>query len=276
MKGTRKAARSERQFNELTGTEWIRFTRSWFVCNPPRRGAAEIKHPAKFPEGLAEEFIRFFTRSGERVLDPFAGVGSTLVACRAAGRPCVGVEISPQFLELARSRPELGDDSLLLHGDARNASDLLRERQLDPVQMILTSPPYWDMLRKSRGGVQSVHKQRLSKGLEIFYSNDARDLGNIVEYDEFVGVLRDIFVDLRGILAPNRYLVVICQNVRTPEGVVRPLAWDLTRALSEAFDFKGERIWVQDNKPLGIWGYPSEFVTNVHHHYCLVFKNSRP
>ena len=49
--------------------------------------------------------------------------------------------------------------------------------------------------------------------------------------------------------------------------------WDLARALSATYAFKGERLWVQDNKRLGCWGWPSEFVTNVHHHYCLVFKN---
>ena len=40
--------------------------------------------------------------------------------------------------------------------------------------------------------------------------------------------------------------------------------------------FKGEKIWCQDNKKLGIWGYPSEFVSNVHHHYCLIFKKPKP
>jgi DNA modification methylase len=266
--------RSERQFNELTGTEWIRFTRSWFVCNPPRRGASEIEHPAKFPERMVEEFVRFFTRSGEIVLDPFGGVGSTVAAAHQHGRNGVGVEINPAFLALARGRSDIPDDALLLEGDARNARSLLQARGIEQVQMILTSPPYWDMLRKSRGGVLSVQKTRKARGLREFYSDDSRDLGNIADYREFVDALRDIFVGLRSLLAPDRYMVIVCQNVRTPEGIVRPLAWDLTAALSEAYHFKGERIWVQDNKKLGIWGYPTEFVTNVHHHYCLVFKNS--
>jgi len=50
------------------------------------------------------------------------------------------------------------------------------------------------------------------------------------------------------------------------------LAWDLAGELDRFLVFKGERVWCQDNKKLGIWGYPSEFVLNVHHHYCLVFK----
>jgi hypothetical protein len=36
--------------------------------------------------------------------------------------------------------------------------------------------------------------------------------------------------------------------------------------------FQGERIWCQDSKKLGIWGYPTVFVPNYHHHYCLIFR----
>ncbi len=256
--------------NDLTGREWIRFTRSWFVHNPPRRKSSETQHPAKFPEGMAEEFIRFFTRRGERVLDPFAGVGSTLVACESSGREGVGIEISSDFVTLARTHPAVRSQRML-QGDARDVAELLRE----PVQMVLTSPPYWDMLGHSRGGVQSVHKRRKAQGLRTVYSRDPQDLGNISSYATFLKALSEIFFKVGELLEPNRYMVVVCQNVRVPEGFVRPLAWDLASQLAERFQFKGERIWVQDNKPLGIWGYPTEFVTNVHHHYCLVFKNVR-
>ncbi len=54
---------------------------------------------------------------------------------------------------------------------------------------------------------------------------------------------------------------------------MRPLAWDLTRRLSQTFSFQGERVWCQNSKPLGIWGYPTVFVPNVHHHYCLIFRH---
>ncbi|HTE17447.1 MAG TPA: hypothetical protein VK689_03575 [Armatimonadota bacterium] len=97
----------------------------------------------------------------------------------------------------------------------------------------------------------------------------------MADYDAFLRELTGILADLRLVLAPGRYLTVITQNVRVPGGEVRPLAWDLARLLAEHYTFKGERIWVQDNKPLGCWGWPKEFVTNVRHHYCLNFKNDR-
>jgi len=85
----------------------------------------------------------------------------------------------------------------------------------------------------------------------------------------------EIFEGLKGLLRAERYLVVVVQNVRDTNGEVRPLAWDLARRLSDTFSFQGERIWCQNSKPLGIWGYPKVFIPNYHHHYCLVFQNTK-
>ena len=58
----------------------------------------------------------------------------------------------------------------------------------------------------------------------------------------------------------------------TKDKEMKPLAWDLAKRLNEKFILKQERIWCQDNKTLGIWGYPTVYISNVHHHYCLVFQ----
>ena len=55
----------------------------------------------------------------------------------------------------------------------------------------------------------------------------------------------------------------------------RPLAWDIGKGISEIYKFKGEKIWCQDNKTLYPYGYRFSFIPNVHHHYCLIFKNDR-
>ena len=57
-----------------------------------------------------------------------------------------------------------------------------------------------------------------------------------------------------------------------PNGDMLPIAWDIARVLSPTYRLRQERIWVQDQKMLGIWGYPTTYVSNVHHHYCLVFR----
>lgn len=274
-------ARPDSPLNDLTGTEWIRFTRSWFVAAPPPRTAAERGHPAKFPEALCEEFLRFFTKRGMWVLDPFAGTGSTLVAARRLGRHAIGIELDPEFAELARARSNGGAEGTgsarVLTGDARGLAAMFRAHELPRVQFVLTSPPYWDMLSKSRGGVTSIHRERARTGLRTVYSADPRDLGNLHEYAAFVDAVVDVLTAAAEQLEVGRYLVVVLQNLRDADGRVRRLAWDVAARLDgPLLAFQGERIWCQDAKRLGIWGYPVTFVPNYHHHYCLIFRRGGP
>jgi hypothetical protein len=129
------------------------------------------------------------------------------------------------------------------------------------------------MLRTSRGGVFSKQKQRIASGLDSHYSEDSDDLGNIQSYDAFVRETARVFARVGRCLAAGRYLVVVAQNLRAPDGEVKPLAWDLAREIGAGgLVFQGERIWCQNTKPLGIWGYPKIFVPNYHHHYCMIFR----
>src|SRR5512147_462990 len=89
------------KLNNLTNKEWLKFQKSWFVHNPPPRKKGVLVHPAKFPETMAQEFIEFFTKQGETVLDPMAGTGSTLVAALRAGRNSVGIELNPKYAKIA-------------------------------------------------------------------------------------------------------------------------------------------------------------------------------
>src|SRR2546426_1008490 len=94
------------KLNELSGTDWIKFTKSWFVHRPEPRGDQKIRHPASFPESLVREFILFFTKRGQLVIDPFLGTGSTLVASLEADRNAVGFEIVDRYAEISRKRIE--------------------------------------------------------------------------------------------------------------------------------------------------------------------------
>src|SRR4030066_2460567 len=90
------------KLNDLSPKEWIKFQKSWFIHTPPPRKKNVLQHPAKFPETLAQEFIEFFTRRGQNVLDPMVGTGSTLVAALRAGRASYGIEINPTYADLSR------------------------------------------------------------------------------------------------------------------------------------------------------------------------------
>src|SRR5947209_18362030 len=89
------------KLNELSGRDWIKFTKSWFVHRPEPRGDRKIRHPASFPESLVKDFVSFFTRKGRLVLDPFVGPGRTLVAALEPGRSVIGFQIVKKFPDIS-------------------------------------------------------------------------------------------------------------------------------------------------------------------------------
>jgi modification methylase len=61
-------------------------------------------HPAPFPEKLPGRLLRLYTYSGEIVLDPFVGTGTTCAVARSMGRHYIGIDIVPEYVELARQK----------------------------------------------------------------------------------------------------------------------------------------------------------------------------
>lgn len=75
-------------------------------------------HSAVFPEDLPEWFIKLFTKTGDWVLDPFMGSGTTVRVAQAMGRNAIGIEILPEYYEIAKQ-------------------DIIPTLKLDAVQMAL-------------------------------------------------------------------------------------------------------------------------------------------
>lgn len=71
---------------------------------PSYKGATPADHPAVFPVALLREYLRSLTGRGDVVVDPFAGSGSTLIACEELGRRCYAMEIEPRYCDVIRSR----------------------------------------------------------------------------------------------------------------------------------------------------------------------------
>jgi DNA modification methylase len=262
--------------NNLTNKEWLKFQKSWFIHNPPPRKKGVLLHPAKFPETMAQEFIEFFTKEGETVLDPMAGTGSTLVAALRSGRNSYGIELNPKYAKIAKQiieeeRKTLGEKvegitSKVINGDAAKIADF----GLSTFDYVLTSPPYWDMLRVK--GAETQKKRRSSDELDVHYSDDPNDLGNIENYEQFLGSLVEIYKELKPLLRDKAYLTIIVKNVKKG-GKIYPLAWDIARELGKTYTLKDEKIWLQDNQPLAPYGLGSAWVSNTFHHYCLQFRN---
>jgi len=278
------------KLNDLSGKEWIKFTKTWFIHRPAPRENAKLLHPAAFPESLVKEFIMFFTKKGQLVLDPFLGTGSTLIACVESNRSGVGVEVVKKWADIAEMRvkklleQKRGSEHLLasmglfsekliikvIHGNSMELSKIWEENHFPPADYCITSPPYWNQLKRN----YIRQRERAERGLDTKYSEDPNDIGNIDGYEEFLRALKEIFNEVYKVMKKGGYLTVITNNVFCM-GRLYPLAFDTLKILSEkpcAWVPKDEKIWLQDDKrllPLGIY---NAWIGNRAHQYCLIFR----
>lgn len=77
---------------------------TWYTQIWQLTGASTKKHPAPYPEELANRLIRMFSFVGDTVLDPFLGSGTTMLAASRIGRNSIGVEVDPDYARMAHER----------------------------------------------------------------------------------------------------------------------------------------------------------------------------
>ncbi len=249
---------------------------SWFILKPQRRNKKEVQHPAKYPEDLAEMFVQTFSQKGENVFDPMSGTGSTQISAVKFGRNGYGTELSSFFADIARDRVlsyifqevNAGRDqdveADIIHADAFRAKELGFPKQ----HLLITSPPYWDMLNMK--GAENQAK-RIKKGLLTNYSDDDKDLGNVADYHDFIRKLTKLYFELIDMLVPGGIMVVVVKNIKK-KGKNYPFAWDLGAILQEKMHLLPEVFWLQDDISIAPYGYGNTFVSNTFHQYCLIFQ----
>lgn len=269
------------QLNDLTAKEWIPETVS--VWNQRGLGAGhpdaqiERQHPAPFSFTDVGRLIRFFTKKGHTVLDPFVGVGSTLKACAIDERHGIGIELNPEFAELSRQRLATEvrdmfstvDGQRILEGDARDHLPTLMDESVD---FVVTSPPYWSILKKVD---HKVRQERTGKGLAKDYGEHERDLAKIESYDDFLRELAAIFGECARVLKRGRYMAIIVSDFRDKSKYIMFHA-DLARAL-EAYgmEMRGLKVLYQRHKKVFPYGYPYSYVPNIHNQYILILQKPK-
>jgi DNA modification methylase/transcriptional regulator with XRE-family HTH domain len=267
--------------NALTSTEWIPETVSVWTQRGLGAGHAdaqiERQHPAPFSFTDVARLIRFFSKPGDRILDPFAGVGSTLKACAIEGRRGVGIELNVRYAKLTRERLKkevhttngMGTEQEVLQGDSRK---LLASIQADSVDFVVTSPPYWNILHKED---HKAKQERKAHDLDTRYSDDPRDLGNVKAYPDFLAELTGILGQCGRVLKRKKYMAVIVSDFRDKSKFIMFHA-DLARALEQRnFGLRGLKVLYQRHKKIFPYGYPYAYVPNIHHQFILILQNER-
>lgn len=76
----------------------------WPIVSTPQREKTHGKHPTQKPLGLLRRILRASSKPGDLILDPFCGSGTTGVAALELGRRFIGIDLSPEYLQLAERR----------------------------------------------------------------------------------------------------------------------------------------------------------------------------
>ncbi len=267
-----KLNKDSKRYNELTGKEWLQYSFSIWRELKKTNGEKKLEHPAMFPVQLASRVIEVFTKKQGVVLDPFLGVGSTVVAAYQKQRKGIGFELSGEFSTIARIRLKEEKKGILdgkdfiepkiYNKDSRNLLDYVKVNSVD---LCLTSPPYWNILNMKR----TSDRKKISK-----YSDSSTDIGNINDYDSFLAELQNIFRNVYSTLKPSGHCVVVLMDIRKKDKFY-PFHSDLADKM-KVLGFELEDIFIWDRqheynnmKPLG---FPYIFRANKVHEYVLIFK----
>ncbi len=261
------------QLNDLTGNEWMFFTKTVWQTSLPSELGHELRrqHYANKPPALMQQIIEFFTRPGQTVLDPFAGVGGTLLGASLCGRRATGVELEQRWLDiyLEVCRQEQLEPQEIIHGDSLEVLPGLVEedRQYDA---IVTDPPYSPALKKTMCDGRYGWSNR-SSPFESF-SASPRDFRNAASFEDFYDRMEQVGALFLQLLKPGAYAVVMLRD-SYQNGEYIPASFHVAERLRKVgFKLKGVKIWYQTGAPVRPYGYPFTYVPNIVHHDILIFR----
>ena len=263
--------------NDLTGREWVHFLSSVEATAYPTKGPNSYGHnlrrihPSPKPPQLMRSLVEFFTKQGEWVLDPFMGVGGTLLGCSLADRHAVGLDLSPEYVDTYYkvSKQEGLRPQTAIVSDARQMLSYpdVAGRTFD---MVLTDPPYSDMMARPQLGEK---KKRTGQSNATPFTSSPYDLGNL-PYGRFLDELTSILSASASVLKPSGYLVLFAKDLQPTaqhHGMLHADAVMRLAALPE-LAYRGCKIWYDQTPRLYPFGYPYRFVANQLHQYILVFQ----
>jgi len=276
--------------NCLSAKEWIQSQVAiWEFFYEKRDIRDKNVHPAVFPIGLPKKCIQLFTHQGELVLDPFVGIGTTLLAAFDLNRNAVGFDLKKEYVDFANKRvtqTKLDAWSeqpkttiqVAICDDAHNISEYLEP---EIVALTVTSPPYANMLNRPR--LNKSIRGDLRKNEHFLkvqqYSTDPRDLGTM-EPRRYAQVIGEIYKGILPTLKPKAHSIINVTDLWWKDGRkgkrIPVHVYIIEEMEKVGYELRNIIIWDRRNlvNKVGIFGWPSNYITlGTTFEYILDFWN---
>lgn len=274
------------RLNDLTPAEWLYWTDTVYITNfpPDATHALRKAHGAMKPPEVMAEIIRFFTKEGQLVLDPMAGVGGTLLGAALARRHALGFELNPAWVEVynrikkefvvcgdrlmaAKDVPE-GAEARRIDGEMRlgDCLELIKEIDSETFDAVVTDPPY--------GCEHGASGFADETNFSMFNPEDARDFGNAPDFKAYLSLMRRLGEQVFRVLKEGKYFILLVGD-RYRRGEYVPLGYLVAEEMrSVGFKLKGIKIWCNKatQRPLKPYAVKISFVPNITHQNILILK----
>ncbi|MDD6056047.1 MAG: DNA methyltransferase [Helicobacter sp.] len=265
------------KLNDLTGKEWLKLTSSFWISEKCKLDKEALKHPAPFMVKDIQKLISLFTKQNMQVLDPFCGSGTTLIAASLLNRFSVGIDLSGEYKELALNRLESINASGFKYIVDDNIK-VLKGMQESSIDYIVTSPPYFNILKNKSQGLRSdkSHKgfRNGARSGVVSYENISElNLENAKSYKEFLEKLAKVFLECKRILKDKKYLSIVISDFTIDKKEVAVTSNIIDLMIKLGYEFVGNVALIQNNKPLYPFGYPFAYKINHHNQNILNFRN---
>jgi DNA modification methylase len=261
---TERKVAPNNKLNDLTGAEWKFSTKS--VINKPypinMQHKLRSQHGGQKPPQLCADLIATFTKKGQRVLDPFGGVGGTLLGASLIGRQATGIEIESRWIDIYKEVTHLEklEEQEFILGDSKEVLKNLEEEAFD---FLLTYVPYWNIDKLS----QTRSKTAKASKLAVFNKEEEQSKA------EWLNEMVEVIGGAHRCLKQNAYAAVFIGDMYRGSQY-HILHAELAAALeaTNLFILKANIVWYDVSKMLHVYGYPAAFVPSMIHQNILILR----
>ena len=263
-------------------SDWVKFSTVPRTFPPSFSHNVRKIHGGIKPPELIVELIVAYANNCSYILDPFVGVGSTLIASFLLGKKSIGIDINPNWKEVYNQvckENNLTSQKFLIG----NSPDILNNFTSDTFDFLITDVPYFSMdkLKKTRGKFSRAgepSKEKLKSSLNNFNELPPPT------YDEWSSLLKSVFSNVYTKLKSQSLIIIFIgnmyRNFETPLrgkknkiGKYLLLSSEVAEILTNiGYIHLNELIWVDTGKKLGIYGYPYTWIPSLIDQRILIFQ----